>query len=55
MSNKKFRIIPLGGLGEVGKNMMAYAYGIEVLVVSDTKTGFNPLDVEQMVRMLGGK
>ena len=29
--------------------------GIEVLVVSDTKNGLNPLDVEQMVRMLGGK
>jgi regulator of protease activity HflC (stomatin/prohibitin superfamily) len=29
--------------------------GIEVLVVSDTKNGFNPLDVEQLARMLGGK
>jgi uncharacterized membrane protein YqiK len=29
--------------------------GIEVLVISDTKTGFNPLDVEALVRMLGGK
>ncbi len=34
MSNdKKFRIIPLGGLGEVGKNMMAYEYGQEILLV----------------------
>ncbi len=34
MSNdKKFRIIPLGGLGEVGKNMMAYEYGDDILVV----------------------
>jgi len=30
---KKLRIIPLGGLGEVGKNMMAYEYGNEILVV----------------------
>ena len=33
MSNKKFRIIPLGGLGEVGKNMMVYEYGENILVV----------------------
>ena len=39
MSNKKnnhaarLRIIPLGGLGEVGKNMMAYQYGENILVV----------------------
>ncbi len=29
----KFRITPLGGLGEVGKNMMAYEYGENILVV----------------------
>jgi ribonuclease J len=33
MSNKKFRIIPLGGLGEVGKNMMVYEYGENILIV----------------------
>ena len=33
MSNKKLRIIPLGGLGEVGKNMMAYEYGENILIV----------------------
>src|SRR5512144_2972866 len=38
MKNKKnqggkLRIIPLGGLGEVGKNMMAYQYGENILVV----------------------
>ncbi len=34
MSKKnKLRIIPLGGLGEVGKNMMAYEYGNEIIVV----------------------
>ena len=29
----KLRIIPLGGLGEVGKNMMAYQYDENILVV----------------------
>jgi ribonuclease J len=33
MSNKTLRIIPLGGLGEVGKNMMAYEYGKQILIV----------------------
>jgi ribonuclease J len=33
MSNKKLRIIPLGGLGEVGKNMMVYEYGDNIMVV----------------------
>jgi ribonuclease J len=33
MENRKLRIIPLGGLGEVGKNMMAYEYGEDILVV----------------------
>lgn len=34
MSKKnKLRIIPLGGLGEVGKNMMAYEYGSDIIVV----------------------
>jgi ribonuclease J len=30
---KTLRIIPLGGLGEVGKNMMAYEYGEDILIV----------------------
>jgi ribonuclease J len=34
MSKKeKLKIIPLGGLGEVGKNMMAYEYAGDILVV----------------------
>lgn len=33
MDNRTLRIIPLGGLGEVGKNMMAYEYGGDILVV----------------------
>ena len=33
MSVKKLRIIPLGGLGEVGKNMMVYEYGKNILIV----------------------
>ena len=31
--NKKLRIIPLGGLGEVGKNMTVYEYGRDILIV----------------------
>ncbi len=34
MKNKdKLRIIPIGGLGEVGKNMMAYEYNDNILIV----------------------
>lgn len=33
MKSKVLRIIPLGGFGEVGKNMMVYEYGGEILVV----------------------
>jgi ribonuclease J len=33
MSNNNLRIIPLGGLGEVGKNMMLYEYGNNILIV----------------------
>jgi ribonuclease J len=33
MKSKKLRIIPLGGLGEVGKNMLAYEYDDDILVV----------------------
>lgn len=33
MSNKKLRIVPLGGLGEIGKNMMVYEYDGKILIV----------------------
>ncbi len=33
VKKNKLRIIPLGGLGEVGKNMMAYEYGNDIIVV----------------------
>ena len=33
MNAKKLRIIPLGGLGEVGRNMMVYEYGDDILIV----------------------
>ena len=31
--NPRLRVIPLGGLGEIGKNMMALEYGEDILVV----------------------
>ena len=33
MSKHKLRIIPLGGLGEIGKNMMAMEYGNDIIVI----------------------
>lgn len=33
MSKKTLRIIPLGGLGEVGKNMTVYEYNNQILIV----------------------
>lgn len=33
MKKNKLKIIPLGGLGEVGKNMMVYEYGNDILLV----------------------
>lgn len=33
MTNNKLKIIPLGGLGEIGKNMTAIEYGRNVLII----------------------
>ena len=33
MKNKTLRIIPIGGLGEIGRNMMLYEYGNDILIV----------------------
>jgi ribonuclease J len=33
MASKKLRIVPLGGLGEIGKNMMSIEYGENILIV----------------------
>lgn len=33
MSSKRLRVIPLGGLGEVGRNLMVYEYDGEILIV----------------------
>jgi ribonuclease J len=32
-TNQKLKIVPLGGLGEVGKNMLAVEYGRNVLII----------------------
>ena len=36
---EKLKIIPLGGLGEVGKNMTIYEYGDDI-VIADCGLGF---------------
>ena len=36
---EKLKIIPLGGLGEIGKNMTAYECGTDIIVV-DCGLGF---------------
>ncbi len=44
MTKKSLRIIPLGGLGEVGKNLMVYEYGENILIV-DTGLMFPSSDM----------
>ena len=39
MATEKLKIIPLGGLNEVGKNLTVYEYGNDILVV-DCGLGF---------------
>ena len=33
MVQEKLNIIPFGGLGEIGKNMMALAYGSDIIII----------------------
>ena len=33
MNEQRLRVIPLGGLGEIGRNMMVYEYGQDIVVV----------------------
>ena len=39
LNTEKVRIIPLGGIGEIGKNMTAVEYGDEIIVI-DCGMGF---------------
>ena len=43
-TNHKLRIIPLGGLGEIGKNMTVYEFGKDIIVV-DCGMGFPDTDM----------
>ena len=40
----KLKIIPLGGLGEIGKNMTAYEFGGDIIIV-DCGMGFPDEDM----------
>ena len=33
MAKARLQIIPLGGLGEIGKNMTVFRYGDEIIVI----------------------
>lgn len=33
MATEKLRVIPIGGLGEIGKNMMVFEYGNEAIII----------------------
>ena len=49
MKDKTLRIIPLGGLGEVGKNMTVYEYKNQMLIV-DAGIG-RPSDAAQAMEL----
>jgi len=33
LTTEKIRLVPLGGLGEVGKNMMVVEYGNDIIII----------------------
>ena len=50
----KLKIIPLGGLGEIGKNMTVFEYGNDIIIV-DAGMGFPSLSGCQLFEIECGK
>jgi len=54
MASQSLKWIPLGGLGEVGKNMMAFEYGKNILIV-DTGVMFPESDMFGIDAVIPGR
>ena len=46
MAKARLQIIPLGGLGEIGKNMTVFRYGDEIIVI-DAGMAFPEEDIDR--------
>ena len=52
-NHEKVKIIPLGGLGEIGRNMTAIEYADEIIVTSSSKMARGVKTVDKA--LVGGK